>query len=85
MLLEYADRGSLEQAIQNRRFMRKPDRSQLDMVRAPLVITQAYICCMNQQTKLGMAIGRTGCFGCHAPVRSSTQMGSQLSAPLNSS
>jgi serine/threonine protein kinase len=33
MLLEYADRGSLEEAIQNRRFQRKSDKSQLDMVR----------------------------------------------------
>jgi hypothetical protein len=32
MLLEYADRGSLEEAIQNRRFQRKSDKSQLDMV-----------------------------------------------------
>lgn len=33
MLLEYADRGSLEEAIQGRRFQRKSDKSQLDMVR----------------------------------------------------
>jgi hypothetical protein len=33
MLLEYADRGSLEEAIQNRRFQRKSDKSTLDMVR----------------------------------------------------
>ena len=32
MLLEFADRGSLEQAIAARRFMRKADQS-LDMVR----------------------------------------------------
>jgi len=31
MLLEFADRGSLEQAIAARRFLRKADRS-LDMV-----------------------------------------------------
>jgi hypothetical protein len=35
MLLEYADRGSLEEAIQNKRFQRKSDKSQLDMVRRP--------------------------------------------------
>ncbi len=33
MLLEYADRGSLEQAIQAKRFSRKTDKTQLDMVR----------------------------------------------------
>lgn len=32
MLLEFADRGSLEQAIQQKRFLRKPDQH-LDMVR----------------------------------------------------
>jgi hypothetical protein len=36
MLLEYADRGSLEEAIQNRRFQRKSDKSLLDMVRPVL-------------------------------------------------
>ncbi len=33
MLLEYADRGSLEQAIQGKRFTRKNDKTKLDMVR----------------------------------------------------
>lgn len=33
MLLEYADKGSLEEAIQNKSFQRKSDNSQLDMVR----------------------------------------------------
>lgn len=34
MLLEYADRGSLEEAIQAKRFQRRSDKSQLDMVQA---------------------------------------------------
>ena len=33
MLLEYADKGNLEQAIQQRRFALRSDPSQLDMVR----------------------------------------------------
>lgn len=33
MLLEYADRGSLEEAIAQKRFRRKSDRSQTDLVR----------------------------------------------------
>jgi hypothetical protein len=33
MLLEYADKGNLEQAIQQRRFALRGDPSQLDMVR----------------------------------------------------
>jgi hypothetical protein len=34
MLLEYADKGNLEQAIQQRRFALRGNPSQLDMVRA---------------------------------------------------
>lgn len=33
MLLEYADKGNLEQAIQQRRFALRGNPSQLDMVR----------------------------------------------------
>ena len=40
MLLEYADRGSLEQAVKAKRFVRRPS-SQLDMVR-PLGVCHFY-------------------------------------------
>lgn len=47
MLMEYADRGSLEEAIEAKRFQRRSDKSQLDMVR-PLVFLRS--CCRSARS-----------------------------------
>lgn len=53
MLLEYADKGNLEQAIQQRRFALRSDPSQLDMVR--LRVCEDYLCPWSASTGSGTA------------------------------